>query len=131
MSFHIPSFRRRATILTPLAGLFSATLTAVAIFSYRGANTWLVAWCAVLGCISFTAYIAAYFLFAFKDPDSLRSEDYGLKKIALEKGLIFDVSSRADAENLIKAVPFYPSLPEQPSHELKAPADKEQSPKSN
>ena len=55
-----------------------------------GAPFWVVVLLAVLLCVTFAIYMAAYIYFAVKAPDNLRSEKYSLSKLAIERSVTGD-----------------------------------------
>lgn len=80
----------RSTVLSDLRWLLGIVAIIFGIALRYQAPLWaLVTVCVVL-CIAFALYCAAYVFFSFKDPAALRSEKFGLSKLAIEKSVTGD-----------------------------------------
>ena len=81
----------RSTALNPLAWALAIVLSSLAFISRVTA---LPAWVLILlgSCagVLVVAFLIAYFILLFKDPDALRSERFTLSKMALEKSVTGD-----------------------------------------
>ena len=69
--------------------------------------------------IVLTAYIAAYFWFAFKSPEYLRSERYSLSKMAIEKSVKGDDIAGFFSPEVVSEQ--LPTLPNESTATLPAP----------
>ncbi len=107
----------KSTVLYPLGwaiGLLIAGLIMLVCFAKP--DLWLVQTLTALIVVGFVVYIVGWFIFAFKDPDALRSERYQLSKMAIEKTLQGDtLKGFAEAqivdETVMKALPQMASPP--------------------
>jgi hypothetical protein len=80
----------KSTVLVSLSW-FVAVCAAFSILSFTVPAAALLGYAmgglAILGGLSF---LGAYWLFAFKNPEALRSEQFSLKRMAMEKGYFGD-----------------------------------------
>ncbi len=83
----------RSTVLQPLLWLTGILASGLLVAGYYGLPYWVLVIFAVPLGLSFLFALFFYALFAFKNPDLLRSERYSLSKMALEKTLIGDSSA--------------------------------------
>ncbi len=65
-------------------------LAAITWASVEGATNALVILLGILLVLFMLLYAGAYILFAFKDPNLLRSEKYNIEKLAIERGVLGD-----------------------------------------
>jgi hypothetical protein len=79
---------RKSSALTPLLWLvlLLVVLTSIVAGAKYG-PPWVVQAAVVLVIVVVGAFLLAYFLFALKNPDLLRSEHYSLSKLAIQQGV--------------------------------------------
>lgn len=77
---------KRSTALTTLQWTLAIAFGGLSSCLLANGPGWLVVTLAIFAAAAFLNIIAAFWYFALKDPDMLRSEGYSLHKIALEKG---------------------------------------------
>lgn len=85
--------RSRSDILKPLVwplGLSLATAATTGAATNIGAPSWLPILSGSIAALFAFIYVAGYVYFGLKHPDALRSENYTLRKMAIEKGLVGD-----------------------------------------
>lgn len=90
---------RRSSALTPLLWLVMllVVLTSV-VAGFRSGPIWIVEAAVALIVFVVVAILVAYFLFAVRNPDLLRSEHYSLSKMAIQQGMKGDsISGPLDA----------------------------------
>ena len=80
----------RSTILRPIAWMMGILLSATLISVGLHAPFWLQLILAVFLCVTMVLYLFAYLFCLFTDKDALRSENYSISKLAIEKGIIGD-----------------------------------------
>jgi hypothetical protein len=80
----------KSTVLKSLGWLIALLLPSTIAASHYGTDKWLVVMLAILVCISILVYIGAYVFFTIKNPDLLRSEKFGIQKMAIQHGLVGD-----------------------------------------
>ena len=80
----------RSSALTPLQWGMGIILTAFGPLLYYSAPFWILA--SVVGAFLITTavWVGSYIFLLAKDRDALRSEQYTLSKMAIEKGLVGD-----------------------------------------
>lgn len=91
----------RSTVLHPLQWSLGLTAGALVIGAGTGAPAWvLVVLAGLLGLFA-VGMMVAFFYFAKKDPQALRSERYSLSRLAIERGLVGDdlMGLVADTDN--------------------------------
>jgi hypothetical protein len=93
----------RSSVLRPLQGLLVVLVGALLILVEEKASPTLIYSCALFCAITVTCYIAAFCYFARRDPDALRSENFSLKKIELQRGLQGDSLSGIASDDVTKA----------------------------
>jgi hypothetical protein len=80
----------RSNVISTL-GIFLTVMTGGLISAaYVDAEWWIKALFALGLWLGIVLYLSAYVYFAIKDPELLRSEQFTLSKMALEKGMIGD-----------------------------------------
>ncbi|VVE15125.1 hypothetical protein PIN31115_02833 [Pandoraea iniqua] len=80
----------RSTVLQPLGWFIGISFSAsVALFSVH-APIWAGAAALGLAGLGAIVYLGAYGYFAVTDKDSLRSEKYGIQKMAIQRGIVGD-----------------------------------------
>jgi uncharacterized membrane protein len=80
----------RSSVVTTLIIMGGLLATALLASAFERAPPWMSIFFAVLLGLDFVAFLAAYAFFAYKAPDSLRSERFYLQKMAIERGLVGD-----------------------------------------
>jgi hypothetical protein len=77
--------------MNPLAWVLGITTSALLI-ALRVPQTplWLLSTLGTLPVVVLIAFLTAYFILLFKNPDALRSEKFTLSKMAIEKSLTGD-----------------------------------------
>ncbi len=80
----------RSSALNPLQWVLVILLAGAVICPLVNAPSWLLKILVGLTVIIVILIATSYVYFMFKNPDALRSEQYTLSKIALEKGLVGD-----------------------------------------
>jgi hypothetical protein len=83
----------RSSVVTNLMIMGLVFGTCLILSAREGAATWIQIFFASLCGTDFLAFLAAYGYFAYRSPDSLRSERFFLKKLAIERGLLGDAES--------------------------------------
>lgn len=81
---------KRSSVLRPLQWLIGLLIAGLGVVLGLEGRDALVVLFGVLLSIAFLAFLVAYFAFAWKDPDALRSESYSLNKMAIERGMVGD-----------------------------------------
>src|SRR5688500_8790137 len=80
----------KSTLMPPLAWLIGILTSGLICAAAWKAPPWLLVTIAVfLGC-SVTLFLVGFGFFALYNPDALRSENFYLSKLAIEKNLIGD-----------------------------------------
>lgn len=80
----------RSSALHSLQWMLGILLSALPVTIWAGAPPWLlIAISAAAGLVLFL-FVFAYVYFLFRQPDALRSEQFSLSKLAIEKGLVGD-----------------------------------------
>lgn len=85
--------RSRSDVLKTLVWPFGLSLAATAgagVAVGFGAPTWVPAVPATMTVMFGVIYALGFAFFAIKNPDELRSENFTLRKMAIEKGLLGD-----------------------------------------
>lgn len=93
--------RSRSDILKPLVwplGLSLAATTALGTATAWGAPVWMPIAAGILAGAFAALYISGYVYFGLRQPDALRSENYTLRKMAIERGLRGDSSNGLEAD---------------------------------
>ncbi|MEJ1379328.1 MAG: hypothetical protein RPU34_05885 [Candidatus Sedimenticola sp. (ex Thyasira tokunagai)] len=80
----------RSTALQPLGWLSGILTSGLVLAATWGTPEWALVTLAIFLGITVTIYLISYIVYAFKNPDALRSEKYTLSKMAIEKNLIGD-----------------------------------------
>lgn len=80
----------RSTALHALQWVIGMVLVAITLLLFAGAPEWLLITLIVVLGVFFTVFLGAYIYLLLQNPDALRSEQFTLSKIALEKGLVGD-----------------------------------------
>lgn len=83
----------RTDALKPLVYAMGILFTATVGLVWRSAPAWLLIVVATLLVIATIGYFAAYAYCLLSNPDLLRSETYGLRKMAIERGVLGDSDS--------------------------------------
>ena len=84
------SARSRSTVLQPLEWLVGLTLGAVVLAVQAKAPSWLLVTLVIASLSEVGFFFATYVFLLLNDRDALRSERFGLGKMALEKGIMGD-----------------------------------------
>ncbi len=78
----------RSTAMNPLVWVLGVLLAAlVAVSRMPNLPSYVAFSLMVFAAIAFIAFLVAYFLLLFKNPDALRSEKFTLSKLAIERAL--------------------------------------------
>lgn len=80
----------RSTALHSLQWALGLLLAAIPTSLVTGAPQWLVVCLLVAVAIVLFVFLGSYVFLLFRNPDALRSEEFSLNKLAIEKGLIGD-----------------------------------------
>ena len=80
----------RSSVLNPLQWMLVILVFGIGICLLFHAPTWLVVLFAVMVALALALFLLAYVYFARVNPDALRSEQFSLSKLAIEKGLLGD-----------------------------------------
>jgi hypothetical protein len=80
----------RSTALHSLQWMLGILLSALPIVIWAGAPDWLLVGISGAAALILVLFIFAYVYFLLKQPDALRSEQFSLSKMAIEKGLVGD-----------------------------------------
>jgi hypothetical protein len=80
----------RSSVLNPLQWMLVILVFGIAVCLLGHAPLWLVILFAILLALVLALFLVAYVYFARVNPDSLRSEQFSLSKLAIEKGLLGD-----------------------------------------
>lgn len=87
---NVEGMNARSNVLVSLLWLFFITLAATVSYGIWGSNEILLYFFVGALSIELLSIIIAYFIFAFTNPDCLRSETFTLSKLAIEKGQVGD-----------------------------------------
>ncbi|WP_143529824.1 hypothetical protein [Rodentibacter rarus] len=90
---NVEGMNARSNVIVSLLWLFFLTLASTITYGIFGEKEILLYFLIGALITELISIIVAYFIFAFKDPDCLRSETYTLSKLAIEKGQIGDNQS--------------------------------------
>ena len=82
----------RSTALYPLGWALGLVLASLIVAIWEHAVMWVIVLLSVCSSVLLVAYIIAYFFFMVKNPDALRSEQFSLSKMQIEKSQIGDTS---------------------------------------
>ena len=99
----------RSTALYPLAWAFTLDLATLIAAIWERAPSWVPVLLAVLAAVLLGAYLIAYFYFMVKNPDALRSENFTLSKMQIERSQIGDTSRGFQEIETVVSVPVLPS----------------------
>jgi len=80
----------RSTALHALQWGLGMFLSGLPAAIWVGAPTWILVFLVVFLSLVLLTFLGAYIFLLFKDRDALRSEQYSLSKMAIERGLIGD-----------------------------------------
>ena len=80
----------RTSVLNPLQWTLVILFLGLCILVAANADYWIILAVLICTLLCFALLAAAYIFFMFKNPDALRSEDFSLHKLAMEKGLYGD-----------------------------------------
>jgi len=80
----------RSSVLNPLQWLLVILVAGIAVCLSLHSPSWLITLFAVLLVLTFVLLFSFYIYFARTDPDALRSEQFSLSKLAIQKGLVGD-----------------------------------------
>jgi len=80
----------RTTIVKPLITLLVVFVMAIPVLLTAKAPDWLIVGAAVIVVIILLVLLFSYLYCLFKEPELLRSENFTIQKLAIEKGLIGD-----------------------------------------
>jgi hypothetical protein len=80
----------RSSVLNPLQWTLVILVFGVAACLLFHAPPWLVILFAVMLALALILFLGAYVYFASVNPDALRSEQFSLSKLAIEKGMLGD-----------------------------------------
>lgn len=83
----------RSDVLKPLVYAIGVLLTAELSFVVAKAPGWLLLTGGIFIGLALTAYLGAFVFCLLTNPDLLRSERYGLEKMAIERGVYGDSST--------------------------------------
>lgn len=87
---NVEGMNARSNVIVSLLWLFFLTLGSTVTYAILGDKEILLYFFIGALSVELLSIIVAYFIFAFKDPDCLRSETYTLSKLAIEKGQVGD-----------------------------------------
>lgn len=88
---HASSYGARSSIISPWIWMIGTLLAALSTSAILGAATWVLIFFSVLTTIVLISAMVAYFFCLFKgQTDALRSENFNLEKMALEKQISSD-----------------------------------------
>jgi hypothetical protein len=76
----------RSSILNPLQWMTVILVGGLASFIYAHAPDWLIVLMAVLLSLTFGLFALGFIYFMIREPGALRSENYALLKVAMDKG---------------------------------------------
>lgn len=80
----------RSTALHALQWVIGMVLVAMTLMHFAGAPFWLLVTLILILGVFLLVFLGAYIYLLIRNPDALRSEQFTLSKIALEKGLVGD-----------------------------------------
>lgn len=96
MFMHNQMDGRRSSALTPLLLLIALLVALISVLAAsRYSPIWAMATLVCLVVVVVGSILVAYFLFAVRNPDLLRSEHYSLSKLAIQQGIKGDSFSGA------------------------------------
>ena len=81
---------RRSTVLTDLRWIFAVLLGATLFSAWQDLPALLTAALGSAAGLSFLIILGSYLYFARRNPDLLRSEQYSLRKLEIERGFLGD-----------------------------------------
>src|ERR1039457_3540900 len=84
--------RSRSTALNPLGWLVSILIVGAIGAKRAGLDSWIITTLVVFVALEVVLYLGAYVFFMFKSRDALRSEQFVIEKMAIEKLLVGDSS---------------------------------------
>ena len=91
----------RSTVLTDMRWLIGLLLAGMGTAIFGHAPNWLLVAVMISLGIAIALYLCVYIYFAIKNPDLLRSEKYGLTKLAIEKTSVGDDARGFTSDQLI------------------------------
>jgi hypothetical protein len=83
----------RSSVLNPLQWMLVILVFGVGICLLAHSPSWLVVLFAIMLGLVLSLFLGAYIYFARTNPDALRSEQFSLSKLAIEKGMVGDTLS--------------------------------------
>ena len=115
---HVSGSGRRSTVLSTLIVMDGLFLLGLVASLFAPAPEWVLQW--LLGLVVFVTALfgIAYTYFMFTNPDALRSERYGLEKMAIEHGIRGD---SLQGSFLQIDGPQSPAVSSDPSKQIEAP----------
>lgn len=112
----------RSSVLNPLQWMLVILIFGIAVCLPFHSPNWLIILFAAMLVSVLVLFLAAYVYFAWTNSDALRSEQFSISKLAIERGLVGDSLSGlqpADVSvlsNSVATIPVNPT-PELPSAE--------------
>lgn len=91
-SSHASAKGARSTALHSLQWALGLLLAAIPPTVWSGAPAWLFAALIVAVVLVLLVFLGAYIYLLTRNPDALRSEEFSLSKMAMEKGLVGDTT---------------------------------------
>lgn len=98
---------RRSTALTTVSPLLAVVFVGGTLFIRYAASgpLWLTVIFTVAICLVILVFLSAFVYCLLKEPDLLRSERYGLEKMAIERGVLGDdIQGRIEDTSGIKSL---------------------------
>jgi uncharacterized membrane protein YdbT with pleckstrin-like domain len=80
----------KSTALHSLQWMLGILLSALPMTIWAGGPSWILIGIGSSALVILVLFVFAYLYFLFKQPDALRSEQFTLSKLAIEKGLVGD-----------------------------------------
>lgn len=80
----------RSTALHSLQWVLGMFLTALSASLFTKAPVWVSVALGISGALVLAVFLGAYVYLLLKQPDALRSEQFTLSKLAIEKGMVGD-----------------------------------------
>jgi hypothetical protein len=112
----------RSSVLNPLQWLLVILVAGVAICLLFHSPSWLIGLFAVMLILVLCLFLGSYIYFARTNPDALRSEQFSLSKLAIEKGMVGDSLAGLHPAHIDAVLSTsIETIPANPTPKLKSP----------
>jgi hypothetical protein len=113
----------RSSVLNPLQWLLVILVAGIVLCVWLHSPSWLVTLFAVMVVLVLLLFLGSYIYFMRKNPDALRSEQFSLSKLAIERGLVGDSLSGLHPSHVtaVLSTKDVTTTPANPTPEIRSP----------